>query len=81
MGTAVQASFVPPRETGWLDRRNWDLTFLVLSAVLVPLPFACAWRAAAGVLVAITFLVRAVSGLTPLPVYRNGIGGVDRSAC
>jgi hypothetical protein len=45
MATAVQPSFVLQRESGWLYRRSWDLTFLIFSAVLVPLPFACAWLA------------------------------------
>jgi hypothetical protein len=45
MGIAVQPSFALSREAGWIYSRNWDLTFLIFSAVLVPLPFACAWLA------------------------------------
>ncbi len=53
MGTAVQTSPTLERQDGWIYRRNWDLTFLLFSAVLVPLPLACAW------------LAQHVAGMTP----------------
>ena len=45
MGTVAQAIPALRREDGWIYRRNWDLTFLIFSAVLVPLPFLVAWLA------------------------------------
>jgi hypothetical protein len=33
------------REPGWIYKRSWDLTLIIFSAVLVPLPFLMAWAA------------------------------------
>ncbi len=53
MGTATAPALGLERESGWIYRRNWDLTFLIFSAALVPMPFACAW------------LAERVAGMTP----------------
>jgi len=37
----------PGRQTGWIYKPSWDLPVLILSAVLVPLPFLVAWLAQA----------------------------------
>lgn len=34
---------VTTREPGWIYNRKWDLTMIIFSAVLVPLPFLMAW--------------------------------------
>src|ERR1041384_5806637 len=36
-----------PREPGWIYKPSWDLPLLILSAILVPLPFLVAWSAQA----------------------------------
>ncbi|HWB83960.1 MAG TPA: hypothetical protein VG675_07455 [Bryobacteraceae bacterium] len=36
---------VPQRQPGWIYKPSWDLSFIVFSAVLVPLPFIVAWFA------------------------------------
>ena len=33
------------REPGWIYKRSWDLSLIIFSAVLVPLPFLVAWLA------------------------------------
>lgn len=39
MGTAAAGSTLPfPRESGWICSRRWDLSLLIGSAILVPLP-------------------------------------------
>jgi hypothetical protein len=42
---AGSASVLSGRRTGWLYKPSWDLPVLILSAVLVPLPFLIAWGA------------------------------------
>jgi hypothetical protein len=37
----------PGRQAGWIYKPSWDLPVLILSAVLVPLPFLIAWLAQA----------------------------------
>jgi hypothetical protein len=46
---AIVASprLVPEREPGWIYKASWDLPLLILSAILVPLPFLVAWGAEA----------------------------------
>ena len=44
---AAYAIAAPQREAGWIYNRSWDLTLIIFSAVLVPLPFAMAWIAEA----------------------------------
>jgi hypothetical protein len=41
-GTAIA---LPGRREGWIYKPSWDLPVLILSAVLVPLPFLVAWSA------------------------------------
>ena len=36
---------LPGRRAGWIYKPSWDLPLLILSAVLVPLPFLVAWSA------------------------------------
>ena len=36
---------VPERQPGWIYKASWDLPLLILSAILVPLPFLVAWGA------------------------------------
>lgn len=38
---------VSQREPGWIYNRKWDLTLIIFSSVLVPLPFLIAWAAQA----------------------------------
>ncbi|MBV9507560.1 MAG: hypothetical protein JO323_21405 [Acidobacteriia bacterium] len=42
---AVARKLVPERQPGWIYKASWDLPLLILSAVLVPLPFLIAWAA------------------------------------
>jgi len=42
---AVAPVLVPGRKPGWIYKPSWDLTLLIGSAVLVPLPFLAAWLA------------------------------------
>ena len=35
------------REPGWIYKPSWDLSLIIFSAVLVPLPFLMAWAAQA----------------------------------
>jgi len=44
---AGSTSLVPGREPGWIYKPSWDLTLLIGSAILVPLPFIVAWAAQA----------------------------------
>jgi hypothetical protein len=44
---AVSPRLVPEREPGWIYKASWDLPLLILSAILVPLPFLVAWGAEA----------------------------------
>ena len=46
---AIAASplLVPQRRQGWIYKPSWDLSLLIGSAVLVPLPFVVAWLAEA----------------------------------
>ena len=42
---AGAGSLAPRREPGWIYKPSWDLSVLIFSAVLVPLPFLVAWGA------------------------------------
>jgi hypothetical protein len=42
---AGSPALVRGRESGWIYKPSWDLPLLILSAVLVPLPFLAAWVA------------------------------------
>jgi hypothetical protein len=42
---AGSASVLSGRRAGWIYKPSWDLPVLILSAVLVPLPFLVAWGA------------------------------------
>ncbi|HEY7391390.1 MAG TPA: hypothetical protein VH640_22940 [Bryobacteraceae bacterium] len=42
---AASPRLVPEREPGWIYKASWDLPLLILSAILVPLPFLVAWGA------------------------------------
>lgn len=42
---AAPAISVTQREPGWIYNRKWDLTLIIFSSVLVPLPFLVAWLA------------------------------------
>src|SRR5215469_15811375 len=44
---AATPTLVPDRQPGWLYKASWDLPLLILSAILVPLPFLVAWAAEA----------------------------------
>ncbi len=44
---AAVAMGVSQREPGWIYNRKWDLTLIIFSSVLVPLPFLIAWAAQA----------------------------------
>jgi hypothetical protein len=44
---AASPSLIPDRQPGWIYKASWDLPLLILSAVLVPLPFLVAWAAEA----------------------------------
>jgi hypothetical protein len=44
---ASAPSAFPGRQTGWIYKPSWDVPVLILSAVLVPLPFLLAWLAQA----------------------------------
>ena len=44
---AASPALVPQRQSGWIYKPSWDLPLLILSAVLVPLPFLVAWVAQA----------------------------------
>lgn len=46
MAAIAGAAALPSRrEPGWIYRPSWDLTVLIFSAILVPLPFLVAWGA------------------------------------
>lgn len=42
---AASPQFIPQRRPGWIYKPSWDLSLLIFSAVLVPLPFLVAWAA------------------------------------
>jgi len=42
---AGRPSLLPGRQEGWIYKPSWDLSFLILSSILVPLPFLIAWAA------------------------------------
>ena len=42
---AAAAIGLREREPGWIYNRKWDLTLIIFSSVLVPLPFLVAWIA------------------------------------
>ncbi len=42
---AYAIAAAPRREAGWLYSRTWDLSLIIFSAVLVPVPFLIAWMA------------------------------------
>lgn len=42
---AAAPVLVPGRRPGWIYKPTWDLTLLIGSAILVPLPFLAAWLA------------------------------------
>jgi hypothetical protein len=42
---ASAAMSVAQREPGWIYNRKWDLTLIIFSSALVPLPFLVAWVA------------------------------------
>src|SRR5579885_3316999 len=42
---AAYAVAVSNREPGWIYNRSWDLSLIIGSAILVPLPFLVAWVA------------------------------------
>lgn len=42
MSAAPEVCAPPVREAGWLYRKSWDLTFLIFSAALVPMPILIA---------------------------------------
>jgi hypothetical protein len=42
---AAAAMSVAQREPGWIYNRKWDLTLIIFSSALVPLPFLVAWAA------------------------------------
>jgi hypothetical protein len=42
---AASPRLVTERQPGWIYKASWDLPLLILSAVLVPLPFLIAWTA------------------------------------
>jgi hypothetical protein len=44
---AAAAIGVQQREPGWIYNRKWDLTLIIFSSALVPLPFLVAWVAQA----------------------------------
>jgi hypothetical protein len=44
---AAVAIGVSQREPGWIYNRKWDLSLIIFSSVLVPLPFLAAWVAQA----------------------------------
>ena len=44
---ASAAMSVGQREPGWIYNRKWDLTLIIFSSALVPLPFLVAWGAQA----------------------------------
>ena len=44
---AAVALGVSEREPGWIYNRKWDLTLIIFSSILVPLPFLVAWAAQA----------------------------------
>src|SRR5690242_6857743 len=44
---AAAPVLVPGRRPGWIYKPSWDLTLLIGSAILVPLPFLAAWIAQA----------------------------------
>ncbi len=41
----ADASFLADREPGWIYKRSWDLSRIILSALLVPMPFLLAYAA------------------------------------
>jgi hypothetical protein len=47
MAAIAVAPVVSHRESGWIYNRSWDLSLIIFSAVLVPLPFLVAWAAQA----------------------------------
>jgi len=42
---AASPALVPQRRPGWIYKPSWDLSLLIFSAILVPLPFLVAWAA------------------------------------
>src|SRR5262249_1753853 len=40
---AGSPSLIQGRQAGWIYKPSWDLPLLILSAILVPLPFLAAW--------------------------------------
>src|SRR5215472_14018411 len=42
---SVAGTLVLPRERGWICSPRWDLTLIIGSAILVPLPLIFAWAA------------------------------------
>lgn len=67
----VAPSVLREREPGWIYKKPWDLTLLIFSAVLVPIPFLVAWAAErSGLLTqqgAIDLVNMAVAGLVGGP--------------
>src|SRR5580700_5692675 len=47
MAAIAVAPVASRREPGWIYNRPWDLSLIIFSAVLVPLPFLVAWAAQA----------------------------------
>src|ERR1700677_4083744 len=47
MAAIAVAPTVSHRESGWIYNPTWDLSLIIFSAVLVPLPFLVAWAAQA----------------------------------
>src|SRR6202050_5334277 len=47
MAAIAVAPVASRREPGWIYTRSWDLSLIIFSAVLVPLPFLVAWAAQA----------------------------------
>jgi hypothetical protein len=42
---AAVPELMPQRRQGWIYKPSWDLSLLIFSAILVPLPFFVAWTA------------------------------------
>src|SRR5579862_5826273 len=45
MAAVAEAPFLVRQEPGWIYNKSWDLSRIILSAVLVPMPFLFAWAA------------------------------------
>lgn len=45
MAALAQAPVLIQREPGWIYNKSWDLSRIILSAILVPMPFLFAWAA------------------------------------